>query len=288
VAKKDFMIVTDGGSDITSEVAEELDIIVTPLHVVFGGTEDLLDKIDITAEEFVRRLESEPELPTTSGSNLADMLKGYEKALERADSVLGIHIADEISVTLDSAHRAKKQLKDADITIIDSRSVVAGQALPVIAAAKAAQAGASRQEVIELVNSLIPKTNALLTVETLKYFLAGGRITVTQAFVANLLGLHPIIRIYDGKLIPVGRERGRKRTVPKMLKTMEEEVGGRGAKVNASVMHLQALDQAQELKAMLEDRFDCQDEVYIFETGSATGTHAGPGVVGFGYYPVEG
>ncbi len=285
--KKDFIIVADGGSDLTEEAAEELGVILTPLHIVFGGTEDLRDKIDITTEEFVRRLETEPELPTTSGSSVGDMLEGWEKAFQRANSVISIHVATELSVCMKSATQAKEQVPDRDITIIDSRSVAGGQGLLVIAAAKAAQAGASKEEVINLVHSLIPKTTDLLTMETLKYLLAGGRITITQAFIANLLGLRPIVQIRDGVMSPAGRERGKKRAILKMLKMVEEEVGGRGGKVNVIVNHVQALDEAQELKETIEQRFDCQDEVYIFELGAATGTHAGPGALAICYYPVE-
>jgi DegV family protein with EDD domain len=285
--KKDFIIVADGGSDLTEEAAQELGVILTPLHIIFGGTEDLRDKIDITTEEFVRRLDTEPELPTTSGSSVADMLEGYEKAFERANSVISIHVATELSVCMRSATQARQQMADRDITVIDSRTVAGPQGLLVIAAAKAAQAGASKEEVIDLVNSLIPKSNIFLTMETLKYLLAGGRITVTQAFMANLLGLRPIVQIRDGVMAPAGRERGKKRAILKILKMVEEDIGGRDAKVNFIVNHVQALDEAQELKATIENRFNCQDEVRIFELGAATGTHAGPGALTVAYQALE-
>lgn len=58
-----FAIVTDSTSDIAPERARELGIYVIPLHVIIEG-EDLLDQVEITAEEYTKRMAAPIRSPT--------------------------------------------------------------------------------------------------------------------------------------------------------------------------------------------------------------------------------
>lgn len=281
----DVAVVTDTVTDIPPDLAQELDLIVAPVHVVIDG-KDHRDQIDITVDQYYPILEKaadKGELPTTSGANVSDMREVFERALEVAPAVVSVMVAEPISVTITSARTAKQEFfPDATIHILDSQQVVAGQALLAIAAAKAAQAGQSDSEIVAMLEKRIPGTKTLLTVETLKYFAAGGRLTATEQLLGSLEGFVPILQVTGGRIIPIEKRRTRRQALNRMLAIMEEDVGD--APIDVCVNHARRPSDAQALLEEIESRFNMQDS-YIIEIGPATGTHTGPGSLGFGYCP---
>ncbi len=278
-------VVTDSVTDIPPDMAEELGLIVAPVHVVIDG-KDHRDQIDITVDEYYPILEKaaeKGELPTTSGANVNDMREAFAKALDRAPAVVAVMVAQPISVTISSARTAKQEFfPDAPIHILDSQQAVAGQALLAIAAAKAAQAGHSDDYIVAMVERLIPYTKTLLTVETLKYFAAGGRLTATEQLLGSLEGYVPILQISNGRIIPIEKRRTRRQALNRMLAIMEADVGD--GPINVCVNHARRAPDARELLEEIESRFNVESSC-IIEIGPATGTHTGPGSIGFGYYP---
>jgi len=282
---QEVAIVTDSACDIPPDMAQELNVVVAPVHVIIDG-KDHRDQIDVTPETYYPLLEEAAkrgQLPTTSGSNVADMREAYEKALDLGNTVISIHVAERISVTIKSARTAKEQFfPEAPIHIVDSQQVIAGQALLVIAAAKAAQEGRSPEYILGMLDHLIPQTRTLLTVEDLRYFEAGGRLTATEQLLGSLKGFVPIMRIADGIILPIEKRRTRRQAVNRMLDLIEEEVGD--GPLVVAVNHARRPADAQALLSEIEHRFTV-DESYIIEIGPTTGTHTGPGGLGIGYYP---
>lgn len=281
----DVAIVTDTVTDIPLDLAEELGLIVAPVHVVIDG-EDHRDQIDITVDEYYPILEKaadEGVLPTTSGANVNDMRQAFEQALDTAPTVVSVMCAQPISVTISSARTARQEFfADAPIQILDSQQAVAGEALLAIAAAKAAREGHSDDYIVAMVERLIPYTKTLLTVETLKYFAAGGRLTATEQLLGSLEGYVPILQISGGRIIPIEKRRTRRQAIGRMLAIMEDDVGD--GPISVCVNHARRAPDASDLLEEIESRFNVQDS-YIIEIGPATGTHTGPGSLGFGYYP---
>ncbi|MFQ5596144.1 MAG: DegV family protein, partial [Anaerolineae bacterium] len=281
----DVAIVTDTVSDIPPNLAEEFGLIVAPVHVVIDG-KDHRDQIDITVDQYYPMLEvaaEKGELPTTSGANVSDMREIFEEALNVAPVVVGVMVAQPISVTITSARTAKQEFfPEAPIHILDSQQVVAGQALLAIAAGKAAQEGHSADDIIAMMERLIPNTKTLLTVESLKFFAAGGRLTATEQLLGSLEGYVPILQAAGGRIIPIEKRRTRRQAVNRMLAIMEEDVGD--GLINVCVNHARRPSDAGDLLEEIKSRFNVQDS-YIIEIGPATGTHTGPGSLGFGYCP---
>lgn len=282
---QEVAIVTDSACDIPPDLAQKLNVVVAPVHVIIDG-KDHRDQIDVTPETYYSQLEEAAkrgQLPTTSGSNVADMREAYEKALDLGNTVISVHVAERISVTIKSARTAKEQFfPEAPIHIVDSQQVIAGQALLVIAAAKAAQEGRSPEYILGMLEHLIPQTRTLLTVEELRYFEAGGRLTATEQLLGSLKGFVPIMRIADGLILPIEKRRTRRQAVNRMLDRIEEEVGD--GPLVVAVNHARCPADARELLSEIEHRFTVE-ESYIIEIGPTTGTHTGPGALGIGYYP---
>jgi len=280
--KRKVAIITDSAADLPSALAEELGVIVVPLHIIMDG-KDYRDKIDIQPDRFYERLPYMDPLPTTSSATLEDFFQAFEQGLEQAESLLCLLITKEFSNTFSTAHVARDMM-GVDVEIIDTRTAMAGEAVIVLAAAHAAQAGASREETIALVRRLIPQVDTMMTVDTLKYLQRGGRLSAPQAFLGSLLNVKPILRVADGKAYPIARARLRRKAVDYMLRVMEKRVGDRP--IIAAILHALIPEETEALRQQVAERFNCRELVVLDDLGPVEGTHTGPGALGVGYCPV--
>jgi DegV family protein with EDD domain len=214
---------------------------------------------------------------------VGDFVTCFQEGLERTGCVLCLTVTEGFSVTRKAALLAQEVLGEGTIDIVDSHIAVAGQALIVIAAAKAAQEGKSQEEILTLVNELIPKVDNLLIVNTLKYLYKGGRLSAPQALLGSMLNVKPILRIKDDQLLPVGRERSLEKAKARVLGLMEKGVGT-GAEINVAIMHAMAYEEAMAFRDDILARFRCRDAYILDNMGPTAGTHTGPGALGVGFY----
>ncbi|MCX7911743.1 MAG: DegV family protein [Dehalococcoidales bacterium] len=200
-------VVTDTLSDITADVAEEFGITVVPLYVRFGN-ETFRDRIDITSEEFYRRLTTEPVLPTTTQPTPLDFANVYNTLAQETDEILVVTISSKMSGTYQSALQAKEMVKGkCRIEVIDSQLVAMGMGLIVISVAKAARAGARLDELASMVRRAIPRSHVIAYFDTLKYLAKGGRIGKAQGLLGSVLSVKPILTVKDGEMAPLTRVR---------------------------------------------------------------------------------
>jgi DegV family protein with EDD domain len=276
-------IVTDSTTDIPPALAEDLGILVAPMRVIIGG-KDYRDKIEISSEELYRLLPVVNPLPTTSGVTIEDFRACFLQGLEKAGCVLCLVLAEKFShMTLSAAYIAREMLGEPDITIVDTGTTVASEALIVLAAAKVVRDGSNKEDVLALVNQLIPKVDTLVAIDTFKYLYKGGRVTGSQALLATLLNVKPILRVRDGCAVPIGRERSRRKAKAHLLQVMEREVGI-NAEINVAIMHAVAYEEAEAFRDEIAARFRCRDVTILDNLGPTAGVHAGPGALGVGFY----
>jgi len=166
--------------------------------------------------------------------------------------------------------------------VIDCQTLSMGQGLIVIAAARAAASGKDAQQIVQLVEGLIPKTKVLFTVETLEYLRKGGRIGGATALLGTALKIKPVLHIADGQVEPLEKPRTRKRAVGRLLDLMAESVGSADS-VHAAVLHCYASEDAAQLAGQMAVRFNCV-ELLTAEAGPTIGAHGGPGTLGVTFY----
>jgi len=175
-------IVTDSTADLPAEFIREYGITVVPLKVIFSGCEPLLDSVDINTEQFYRRLVENRELSVTSQPTPAEFASAYSRLSADGGSIISIHISSSMSGTCQSARMAKDMVPGADIEVIDSKLVSMGLGLVVLEAAAAARAGKSKEEILDIVNKSISKTQVFFIVDSFDNLVRGGRIGKAQAF----------------------------------------------------------------------------------------------------------
>ncbi len=267
-------IVTDSTSDITSDLAQQMDITVVPLTVSFGR-ESFLDRVDITTDEFYRRLSQENIFPTTTQPAPGVFAKVYNKLAEETDEILAIVISGELSGTHQSATNARGMVKKkCRIEVIDSKKVAMGFGLVVIAAARAAQSGADLDKVIDAVNKRITRSHSIFYFETLKYLAKGGRIGKAQGLLGAMLSIKPILTIKDGEMAPLTRMRSKAAGMDYIY----DFVAGFPRIEALAVEHCTTPDDAEKLAERLSS-FAPQERIYRSTVSPVLGAYAGPGAL---------
>jgi len=268
-------IVTDSVSDISPKIADELGITVVPLNVVFGSN-IYRDGIDITTEDFYRKLEDSQVLPTTSTPPLQTFIEVYEKLAEETDEIMVITISRKLSATGESALKAIESIeKKCRIEVIDSRWAMMAEGLLVIAAAKAAMAGENLDALIRLTEHNSSRIDMRLAFDTLEYLKRGGRIGKARALMGSVLGINPILGIKDGEVFPFGRERSR----AKAIENLHRFVLGYAKIEELSVEDATTPDETDELVRKIGAKFPVE-RIYRSKLSPVIGTNTGPHVIG--------
>ncbi len=267
-------IVTDSVSDIPPQVAQELGITVVPLYVRFG-TEAYRDGVDLSTDEFYRKLVSSRTFPTTAAPSPGEIMAVYKKLAKESNEILSIHLSSKFSAFYDAALQAKEQMEgECRVEVIDCHSAILGQGLIVIAAAKEAQAGASLDQIADMVRRAIPKTHVRMCFDTLEYLRRGGRIGRARALLGTILKVNPILAIKDGEAVPFGRERSRTKAIQRLF----EFVKGFNNIRELGVEYATTPDEAERLAHRLGSLFP-RERIYISKVGCVVGAHVGPHVI---------
>lgn len=200
-------IVTDSTSDITADLASELGITVIPLTVFFGRS-SFLDRVEMSTDEFYRRLAQESLFPTTTQPTPAAFSEAYSEILEAGDDIVAIVISSKLSGTFQSASSAVGIAGDESrIRVIDSLNTAMGLGLLVIAAAKLARTGVDLDHVASFVDERLAKSHVIMLFDSLKYLARGGRIGRAQGLLGSVLSIKPILTVKDGVVHPLTRLR---------------------------------------------------------------------------------
>jgi DegV family protein with EDD domain len=268
-------IVIDSTADMPSALVQEYGITVVPLNVHFG-TEVFRDSIEISPDEFYKRLASSPKLPTTSQPTVGDFLDVYQELSKATDEIVSIHVSGKLSGTLNSANQAKGQYTgNARIEVVDSEHVSMGLGMVAIAASKAAQGGASIEDVVKEAKQTIPKVQFVGLVDTLEYLEKGGRIGKAQALVGSILRLKPLLTVKDGEVHPLEKIRTRSKGIDRLCDIVKEHA----PLESLAVVYTTTPDDAAQLADRLRPLVPSGD-IPISQVGPVVGTHAGPGVLG--------
>jgi DegV family protein with EDD domain len=282
-------VVCDSSASIPEKIRAELDIRVVPIYI-HHEDKVLRDLVDIHQEEFYHWLTTLDTLPTTAYPGPGDFMQLYEElAAEGISDILSIHLTSKSSGTFQGAQiaagMAAEKLPGVRIRVIDTLNVAMCHGWMVIEAARAARAGSSVEEIVALIDRMIPVTDMIQTTDTLKYLHMGGRIGHAAHLLGNILQIKPLIGMRDGVIVALGRERSRGKAYVAMVDLVEKAVGPKG-RIKVAYVHAAALDEVEKIRAMLEIRVTCVETI-VAELSPALGVHSGPGTTGICYYPVN-
>ena len=271
-------IVTDSTCDLPDDIIEQYNITVVPAYVNIGD-QSLTDGVQLTRADFYSNLPSYSSHPTTAAPAPGEFAKAYERVgSEGATEIISVHISAELSGFFNSA-RLGAQATEHNITLVDSRSVTMGLGLLVLRAAQAAEAGKSKDDIVAMLNDLIPRTFVYAAADTLEFLRRSGRVGFAQAGLGSLLRIKPILVVTEGKATSFDRVRTSKKIAPKLTDLLAKH----GELEALAIIHAAAPERAEGLKVLVENRFPSGSQELVTQIGPAIGAHIGPGTIGVAF-----
>lgn len=274
-------IVTDTTASLPAGYAAAHGVAVAPQMIIFGE-ESYLEEREIGIEEFIRRLKTSPIMPRTSAPPPGEFITAYERALAEADTVISLHPSVEVSGTIRSAQTAKEStFPDADIRILDTRTVGGALGTLVQLAVEAAEADQGADEIMAYLQAFIPRTRTYFAVSTLEFLQRGGRIGRAAALAGELLSIKPLLQLTDGQVAPLEKVRTHRRALHRLHELAVQGCGDAAAS-RLCVMEVDALAEAQQFRDELQQALGVV-EIPLVGIGAAITTHVGPGLVGVSF-----
>jgi len=271
-------MVTDSACDLPAEFIDEHQIHVIPFNLSFG-TDQYLDKLTITPDQFYTLLKTRREHPQSSQAPVALMQDLFSFLSTFYDSILVFNLSSGLSGAWNFSRQAAEKVAEKKISVIDTKTLSVAEGLIVMRAAEALSCGASYDEIVRLSEEWIAKTRILVDIATLKYLVRGGRISPMKGLIARLLNLKPIITIdQNGKGLPFGKSFGRKGNMKKILR-MIGQMAAEKKVWRYAIVHAQNLPRAQAYAQKLEESLG-RPPAYIMDVSPVVGVHNGIGVVG--------
>lgn len=273
-------IVTDSTVNLPESYIQENHITVAP-QVVIWDDKTYLDGIDIQTKEFYQRLATSKTMPSSSQVSPQDFKNIYSDLHQQGFDILTIVVSSKLSGTMNSVTQAIQMIPEANIAVVDSFGASMSLGFPVLQAARAAVNGATLLECKAVAERARMHSNVYFVVDTLDFLHRGGRIGGASHFVGTALNLKPILTLHEGKVEAIGKVRTQKKAIEKMLDIVAEQLK-HSRLVRISVLHANVPEQAQELLAECNRRFNPSESI-LTEVTPVIGTHTGPGTLGVAF-----
>ena len=281
---RDYVLMTDSCCDLTDSMARELELEVLPLTMHMDGQDypNDLAGTAISNEEFYKRIRA-GKLATTSAANVGQFQDAMRKVLERGKDIVCVCFSSALSTTYQSAVIAANDMRaefpEAEIFVVDSLSASLGEGLLLYLAVQQKRAGLSAAELAAWVEENRRSICHWFTVDDLNFPKRGGRVSATTAFVGTMLSIKPIMHTSDeGKLVPVGKARGRKAALKALLDSIER-LAIRPEEQTMFICHADCEEEARAVARQIKDRFGTKT-IHINYIGPVIGSHTGPNTMG--------
>jgi DegV family protein with EDD domain len=268
-------LVTDSTCDIPAEWIKQYDIKIVPLTIIFG-TQQYLEGVDLSAEQFYERLPREPHHPTTSQPTPKAFLDAYRQAAAAgADEILAIFISSAMSGTIESALRAAQE-SSIPVHVMDSKNNSMGLGWQVIAAARAQEAGGGMEAMLAAAEQVRKDMVYYISLDTIEYLSKGGRISEAASFLDSILHIKPLIYVRPdtGTVGASFPSRSRKAALAGLYKEFFRHIPANHP-LHITVLHNDALPEAQALAERVQKEYSPK-ELFISIVSPVLGVHTGP------------
>jgi DegV family protein with EDD domain len=286
MAKQKVAIVTDASGDIPPDLEEKLNISIVPVIMNFEDKsyKSLGIEKGLTWDEFYKL--AEKEVPKTAIASPGLFMKTFEKALEIADSAIGIFISDKLSGVANTAKMvAQQHMADKDISVYHAGVNSVGVGVVVVEAARLAAAGHSKEEICAKVENWISTNVYAGIINQLENLVRTGRISKTKKFFANILKYKPVLGFEDDEIHVYGNIKADDALILKQMKKFGKEALQKMSDDNNTlfIAHSRWPEAAEELEAYLKTVNPKNKEIIIQETGVINAFYTGKKLLAYGY-----
>ncbi len=281
--KSDIALLTDSIADLPQDMIDQEQIHVLHLNILFRDT-SFIDKITITPKRLLDYSKDDTQLPTSSQPD--------EKQIENVLSYLSNYYTSLIIITVSKAlsgtHNTitrvvkKMQFKDFKVRIINSKQNSGAQGLLVAKAAELIDQGRSHEEIVDDINTSIPRSKILVKVKNLDNMIKSGRLSTTMGRIGKKLGLKPVVTLDEegnGGLSGIAfTEKGSLNQVKKHIKNKLKN----NAIESYSIVHINNPEEAEKLKEVFTQLIGMAPK-YVMESSSIIAVGAGNQAVALSY-----
>jgi DegV family protein with EDD domain len=276
-------VVLDSTADLPDASERHSNWRTVHLYVRFGD-EVFREYVELSAEEFYRRLRAAPEPPRSSQPSPADFEAAFADlgAYERIVCVL---LPEQLSGTIKSARLAAEPLGDK-VLVVDSGAISGGAALLADCIQRRLERGTTADEIDALIERFRRERGLLFTVDTLDYLVRGGRVGKAAGLAGQLLSVKPVLTITDGEVTPLKRVRGRTKALAALADIFEESTRDHPT-LHVGVAHADAERDVEDLSTRIRAKRPRASFDLVTVLGPVIGTHGGPGTLGLFWYDDE-
>ncbi len=274
-------VITDSIASLPPEWRSREKIHVVPLALILPEGQ-YRDGMDIDPRQYYRRLRQDSLSPKTSAPSPGEFLALYQKLAKSHRAGVVITPPQELTQTWESARLGAEMVADKfPVEVVDSRTAGPAQGFIALAAARAVAAGADLQAVLKVVQETQKNVGFVGALDTVKLLIEGGRVAHLNRWLKSALRLYPILYIHQGQIRLIGMARTKAKAVERMIDWLRENVPAEG--LSLAVAHTDAFEEAAALEKRLLSLFH-PDEHFVTELTPVIGAHAGPGLLGVGWW----
>ncbi|MEA5003042.1 MAG: DegV family protein [Christensenella sp.] len=283
----DYAITCSSTADLPTEFAKEHDITVLPYQFFMDGKEYYDDQgVSITTHDFYEKVRA-GSMPTTSMVNADRYIAFFTPFLEAGKDVLHLEFSSGLSGSFDNAVMVAEQLMQKypgrTVKVVDSLSASRGYGLFVHLVMLKKEEGATLEEAYTYAEELKWKITHWFAVDSLEHLRRGGRVSRASAFLGTMLNIKPVLAFNnEGKIIPIEKIRGRKKSLIELVNKMEEDIGDPDGQI-IYVGHAACPEDAEFVIELIRERFPSVKDILLNYTGPVIGAHSGPGTVNVHY-----
>jgi len=278
--KWNIALVTDSTCDLSKELIDFYQIYMLPLNINFGENH-FLDKVTITPDYFYNLLETSNDFPKTSQINERSFTNLYSHLASHYDAIISIHLTGQFSGTYLSSVKAAEKIRSEfkkPIISIDSKTLSGALGLVVLRVAQAIEAGWPIENIVEAAEKWKKEAKIFVSVKDLTYMIKGGRVSKQKGFIANLLGINPIVSMDDdGKSILFGQTLSQGANIRKVMKHIEKISTGKTI-WNYIVLHAHNAEGAQIYVDKMT-KLTGKQPISVVDISPVIGMNAGNGTI---------
>lgn len=284
MSMRNFVITTDTTSDLPKDYISKHNITVLPLTYVLEGITYTQDN-GLEFSKFYEKMKN-GSMPTTSQVNPSQAKEIFEKLYKEGFDILHIAFSSALSGSYSSAKIAADEMTeeypDCKIMVVDSLCASLGEGLLIHKASMLKESGKTIDEVVEWIEANKLHVCHNFTPMDLFHLYRGGRVSKTAAILGTMINVKPILHVdNEGRLIPIGKVRGRKKSLTTLVDNMEKQIGAyveENKRDGVFIGHGDTPEDAQFVADLIKKRFGI-DSFLIDYVGPVIGAHTGPGIL---------
>lgn len=287
-----YVIFTDTDTDITLKKAQEYGYNLISMPYT-ANDKDVFPYVDFEVfdyESFYDMLKT-GVMPTTSAISVEKYISYFEPFFAEGKDILYVHFSAAMTMTFDNMKKAVDALKEKyperKFYAIDTKGITIGSLNIVYEVGDMYKAGKTAEEIVKWAETEVDKFAVYFFAEDLKFFKRSGRVSGVSATMGNLLGIRPIIHMNsEGKMVNVGKEKGRAKALQRLVAYVEE-LGDDIKNHRIIVAHSGALSVCEELKKLIIEKFGDDLTIETVVVNPTAGSHCGPGCIGVSFHAIH-